>query len=225
MLPESTPYCTEPRHAANHQADPDRAAGRARRRRRRPGRACSHRGKDPEWNCRWHAGHRRIPRLAHQPELERTEADARCLDPVDPVDIVALTRALVTSIRQPDAKAKPGRGWPTASAARFDVTEQPVDGERCNDIAIPGSATTPAVVLLHPLRLRAAVLFQPRRRRSTLRTRRVRRQGNPGGASAGDQRLRRDGESPSDSCSSSARSAERRREQANGGAGGTRFAD
>ena len=73
-------------------------------------------------------------------------------DPFDPVDIVALTRALVDIDSTTGQEADVGR-WLAAYLRRlgFSLTEQPVDGGRFNIIATPGEQgsgrSAPAVVL------------------------------------------------------------------------------
>ena len=117
---------------------------------------------------------------------------------VDPVDADRASRASSsTSTRRPAARREAGEllAAHAARARATHVTEQPVDDGRFNVIATLGE---PPVVLLHALRLRAAVLPEPRRgrpcctaaARATRRAFSPRRSRRPSGcARAGETRV------------------------------------
>ena len=108
----------------------------------------------------------------------RTELEA-----VDPVDVVGLTRTLIDIESTTGQEGAVGRVLAGYLRERgYSVLEQPLDGGRINVIAAVGE---PERGVLHALRLRAAVLPEPRRGRRAARPRRLRRQGHPGRAGGG----------------------------------------
>ena len=86
------------------------------------------------------------------------------MDPVASLGLVGLTRRSSTSTRRPGARRECGRvaRRATCAARGYTVAEQPVDDDRFNVLA---TLDAPRVVAVDALRLRAAVLSEPRRGR------------------------------------------------------------
>jgi hypothetical protein len=125
----------------------------------------------------------------------------------DAVDIVAPARALVDIDSTTGAKATPAWLAGYLRDRGYSVTEQPVDDSRSTSSPFQSlSRKSKSEVVFSALRLRAAVLSEPRRGRSSLRPRLVRCEGILAAQVAAADRLQREGES-SCCCSSSARSA------------------
>ena len=206
----------------DHQADGRPSARHSRRRRRRAGRARGHRrARAPSGACR-------SPRRSSSSTATRAPTRARSskrgsgrrLDRRS-------TRALVdidsTTGREGDGG--PLAGATTCAAAAARSTSSRVDDDALQRHRDGRVERRPTVVLLDALRLRAAVLSEPRRRRSALRPRIVRREGHSRGAGGGGRAAAR-------ATANARRPAVRRRRRARQrrraarerrGAGGCRF--